>query len=489
MLSRLGLQLARVPDVRHQRQVDEHAAAAADVDRELADRLEERKRLDVADRAADLGDDEVDLARVGHQLDPLLDLVGDVRDHLDGRAEVVAPALAADDGVVDPAGGDVRGPARVGVGEALVVAEIEVGLGAVLGHEHLAVLIRRHRARVDVDVRVELLQLYVEPPRDEQPTDRGCGDALAERGDHSARDEDKPRFAVSHRRTSSLTGVPTEAETPAQAARSSSRACSEAAPSSLPAPSIRTSSPTTPSPSSIVTVVVAGSVPACLTIAKWRCASAATCGRWGMQRIWRRSDRPRRCSPTARAVWPPMPASISSNTSSGATSRAAAGSLSATLISASMIRDSSPPDATSRNGASAPPALAAICISIESAPRGPQPSGRGPSSISNRASGIDSSASRSRTAAASPGAAARRASPSSPASSSSSPRAPASSCSADSSAWSACSSSSRRARHRSACASTSSISPPCLRCRRGETPPRAPPTSPPPPRGAPPRTT
>ena len=49
-----------------------------------------------------------------------------------------------------------------GVGEALVVAEVEVGLGAVLGDEHLAVLVGRHRPGVDVDVRVELLQLDVE---------------------------------------------------------------------------------------------------------------------------------------------------------------------------------------------------------------------------------------------------------------------------------------------------------------------------------------
>ncbi len=41
----------------------------ADVDRELADRLEERQRLDVADRAADLGDDDVDVAGLGHQPD------------------------------------------------------------------------------------------------------------------------------------------------------------------------------------------------------------------------------------------------------------------------------------------------------------------------------------------------------------------------------------------------------------------------------------
>ena len=140
--------------------------------------------------------DEVDVARVGHQPDPLLDLVGDVRDDLDGRAEVVAAPLAPDHRVVDPAGGDVRGARRVRVGEALVVAEVEVGLGAVLGHEHLAVLVRRHRARVDVDVRVELLHLHVEPARAQQSPDRGGGDALPERRDHAARDEDELRFAL-----------------------------------------------------------------------------------------------------------------------------------------------------------------------------------------------------------------------------------------------------------------------------------------------------
>ena len=45
--------------------------------------------------------------RLGHQLDAVLDLVGDVRDHLDGAAEVVAAALAPDHRVVDRPVGDV----------------------------------------------------------------------------------------------------------------------------------------------------------------------------------------------------------------------------------------------------------------------------------------------------------------------------------------------------------------------------------------------
>ena len=49
--------------------------------------------------------------------------------------------------VVDLAGGEVVLLAHARRQEALVVAEVEVGLGAVVGDEHLAVLERAHRAR------------------------------------------------------------------------------------------------------------------------------------------------------------------------------------------------------------------------------------------------------------------------------------------------------------------------------------------------------
>ena len=45
----------------HQRDVQEEAVVAADVVAHLAGGLEERQRLDVADGAADLGDDDVDV--------------------------------------------------------------------------------------------------------------------------------------------------------------------------------------------------------------------------------------------------------------------------------------------------------------------------------------------------------------------------------------------------------------------------------------------
>src|SRR5919198_6623418 len=66
---------------------------------ELADGLEERQRLDVADGAADLADDDVGRRRDRAGPDPRLDLVRDVRNDLHGRAEELALSLLAQDGV------------------------------------------------------------------------------------------------------------------------------------------------------------------------------------------------------------------------------------------------------------------------------------------------------------------------------------------------------------------------------------------------------
>jgi hypothetical protein len=81
--------------------------------------------------AADLDQHEVGLRAVFHhrrRQHELFDFVGDVRDHLDRRAEVVPAPLLLDDVPVDLAGGDVVAARGGDPGEPLVVAEVEVGL-------------------------------------------------------------------------------------------------------------------------------------------------------------------------------------------------------------------------------------------------------------------------------------------------------------------------------------------------------------------------
>ena len=189
VLGGLGLLLAGRAEVGNQGQVDVADVVPADIAAELADGLDERDDLDVADGAADLDDDHVDVLGA-EGADALLDLVGDVGDDLDGLAQVVAPALLGDDRRVDPAGGGVGALVEVLVDEPLVVAEVEVGLTAVLGDEDLAVLERVHGARVDVDVRVELAHGHPEAAALEQPAQRGGGEALAQRRRHPTGEED-----------------------------------------------------------------------------------------------------------------------------------------------------------------------------------------------------------------------------------------------------------------------------------------------------------
>jgi hypothetical protein len=69
---------------------------------------------------------------------------------------------------------------ELAAGEALVVAEVEVRLRAVVEHVNLAVLIRAHRARVDVQVGVELLDAHGEPARLEQRAERARRETLAQ---------------------------------------------------------------------------------------------------------------------------------------------------------------------------------------------------------------------------------------------------------------------------------------------------------------------
>ena len=107
VLRGLGLELAGRGEGRQQRHVDVQDVGPPDVLAHLADGLEERQRFDVADGPADLDDDHVRVAVARDPADPFLDLVGDVRDHLDGAAEVVAAPLLGDDRLVDPPGRDV----------------------------------------------------------------------------------------------------------------------------------------------------------------------------------------------------------------------------------------------------------------------------------------------------------------------------------------------------------------------------------------------
>ena len=73
------------------------------------------------------------------------------------------------------------------------MAEVEVGFGAVVGDEDLAMLERRHGAGIDVQVRIQLAQPHGETAGLQKRAQRRRCQALAKRGHDAAGDEDVTR--------------------------------------------------------------------------------------------------------------------------------------------------------------------------------------------------------------------------------------------------------------------------------------------------------
>jgi hypothetical protein len=71
-----------------------------------------------------------------------------------------------------------------------VVPDVEIGFGSVVGHEHLAMLEGVHRARVDVQVRVEFLHRDPQAPEFQQAAEARCGQSLAEAGGDASGDKE-----------------------------------------------------------------------------------------------------------------------------------------------------------------------------------------------------------------------------------------------------------------------------------------------------------
>src|SRR5204863_5411713 len=87
------------------------------------------------------------------------------------------------------AGGDVVDLGHVLVGKALVVAQVQVGLSAIVGDKDFTMLVRVHGARVDVDIGVQFLDRDFDAACLEQAADRGGGDALAQRRNNPTGDK------------------------------------------------------------------------------------------------------------------------------------------------------------------------------------------------------------------------------------------------------------------------------------------------------------
>ena len=110
----------------------------------------------------------------------MFDFVGNVRDHLNGAAQIISTALLAQYCVVHATRRKVIGTAHYRARESLVVTQIEIRFRTVVGDEDLSMLEGTHRAGVDVDVRVQLEEGDFETARFKHSSEGGGSDPLTQ---------------------------------------------------------------------------------------------------------------------------------------------------------------------------------------------------------------------------------------------------------------------------------------------------------------------
>ena len=155
----------------------------------LTNRLKKRLGLNVSDSSAYFGNYHVGIGLPSDAVNEFLYLVRYVRNYLNRRAEIFSPALLVQYVPVDLSRRQIGIFVEVLVYESLVMSEVEIRLRAVIGYVNLSVLIRAHRTRIDVDIRVELLSRNLKSSRFKKPSERGGGYSLSETGYNSSRNE------------------------------------------------------------------------------------------------------------------------------------------------------------------------------------------------------------------------------------------------------------------------------------------------------------
>ena len=134
-------------------------------------------------------------------MNAILNFIGHVRNHLHGLAQVITAPLLIEHGLIDLATGEIVHPRQFRAGESLVMAEIQIRFRAVVEHVNLPMLIGTHRARINVEIRIELLQGHLEPPVLKESAQRRGREPFAERTHHAAGDKNVFHFNRTSRPT------------------------------------------------------------------------------------------------------------------------------------------------------------------------------------------------------------------------------------------------------------------------------------------------
>src|SRR5687767_1018162 len=115
------------------------------------------KRFYIAYRTAYFCDNKIIFATFSQQKKISLDLVGYMWNYLYSLAEVFTFSFLSDDIIINTARGDIIGLSGRNIQKALIMTKIEVGFCAIVSDITFSVFVWVERARVNINIRVKLL--------------------------------------------------------------------------------------------------------------------------------------------------------------------------------------------------------------------------------------------------------------------------------------------------------------------------------------------
>ena len=190
MLGRFGFMLIAAMQKRNKRHMDVHGIFFTDFQPDLPDCLDKGLPFDVADGAADFCDHNVRFRFSADVVYKGFDLIRNMRDNLYRAAEVFSSALFVQNIPVDFAGRQIGILIQIFINKTLIMPEIQIRFRTVFRDIYLSVLIGAHSARVNIDIRIELLGCNLQPPGFQKPAKGSGCNPLPKAGHDTARNKD-----------------------------------------------------------------------------------------------------------------------------------------------------------------------------------------------------------------------------------------------------------------------------------------------------------
>ena len=153
--------------------MDKEAVLLTGFQRDLPDSLQKGLGLYVADRSADLCNNDIRVCLLSDSVDKILDLIRDMGDHLYRRPKVLAAAFLVQHIPVYLSGCQVGVTVQIFVNETFIMSKIKVRLRTVFRNIHFPMLIGAHGSRIHINIGIQLLRGDLQSPGLQQPS-KGC---------------------------------------------------------------------------------------------------------------------------------------------------------------------------------------------------------------------------------------------------------------------------------------------------------------------------